>query len=250
MSLKGKVAIVTGGGSGIGRAVCGLLAKEGSTVAVVDVVADTAVATSMEIKEAGGRTLHGTFDVSDGSGVESFVKQVLREYQRVDILVNNAGGVISFDNVLDCTESDWDRTFSKNLKGVFLMSRAVLPSMIENRTGSIVNISSAAALVGMKKLAAYSAAKGAIIALTRAMAHDYGEFGIRVNCVCPGATMTPLFLKHHPTQAIRTARVGEYPLGRLGEPLDIAEAVTFLASDRASWITGIVMPVDGGNTAR
>jgi meso-butanediol dehydrogenase/(S,S)-butanediol dehydrogenase/diacetyl reductase len=254
MSLKDKVAIVTGGGSGIGRATSLHLAKEEAIIAVGDVVPGSAMATATDILKAGGRAMHGSLDVSNASSVKTFVDRVFHQYQKVDILVNNAGGMVSPTNVLDCTESDWDRTFVLNVKGVYLMSQAVLPLMIKNRKGTIINVSSAAALVGRKNMAAYSATKGAIIALTRAMAHDHGRDGIRINCVCPGPTLTPAFLR---TLAATTpdpetqleVQKDEQPLGRLGEPADIAEAILFLASDRASWITGVAFPVDGGNTA-
>lgn len=253
MILKNKVAIVTGGGSGIGQAACLLLAKEGATVAIGDVVPDAAMATASHIIEARGQAMHGSLDVSNAASVETFVGQVLRQYKRVDILVNNAGGIVTSTNVLNCTESDWDRTFALNVKGAFLMSRAILPSMVQHKNGSIINVSSAAALVGRKNLVAYSAAKGAIISLTRAMAHDHGRDGIRVNCVCPGPTLTPALRKTlaaaQDPEGLRKAREEEQPLGRLGEPVDIGEAIVFLASDRASWITGIILPVDGGNTA-
>jgi NAD(P)-dependent dehydrogenase (short-subunit alcohol dehydrogenase family) len=254
MSLKDKVAIVTGGGFGIGRAICLRLANEGAFIAVGDVVSDSAIATAADILKAGGRAMSESLDVSVASSVKNFVDQVFHHYQKVDILVNNAGGMISPTNVLDCTEFDWDRTFVLNVKGVFLMSRAVLPLMVRNKNGSIINVSSAAALVGRRNMAAYSASKGAIISLTRAMANDHGRDGIRVNCVCPGPTVTPAFLRtlaattSDPEAELR-ARKDDQPLGRLGEPFDIAEAIVFLASDRASWITGISLPIDGGNTA-
>lgn len=253
MSLKGKIAIVTGGGSGIGQAACLLLAKEGAAVAIGDVVHDAAVATATKIIEAGGQAMDGTVDVSDGASVEAFVGRVLRQYKKVDILVNNAGGIVTSTNIINCKEPDWDKTFALNVKGVFLMSRAVLPSMVQNKSGSIINLGSAAALAGRRSQVAYSAAKGAVISLTRAMAHDHGRDGIRVNCVCPGPTLTPAFRRTMAAstdpEGLRKAREAEEPLGRLGEPLDIAEAIVFLASDRASWITGSILPVDGGNTA-
>lgn len=253
MRLRDKVVIVTGGGSGIGEAVCLLSASKGAMVAVGDVVSGNATATTAKILEAGGKAMHGSLDVSDESSVEAFVSNVLHKYSRVDVLVNNAGGIITPTSVLNCKESDWDRTFALNVKGVFLMSRAVLPSMVEKKSGSIINVSSAAALAGRKNLAAYSAAKGAIIALTRAMAHDHGQDGIRVNCICPGPTLTPAFLEYLAAapdpEALRRAREQEQPLGRLGEPLDIAQAILFLASEESSWVSGTVMAVDGGNTA-
>jgi len=252
MLLKDKVVIVTGGGSGIGRAACLLLAKEGATVAVGDLVLDLAVGTATEIVEAGGQAISSRLDVSDESSVGAFVGYVFEQARRVDVLVNNAGGIVSRTDVLDCPVSDWEKTFALNVKGAFLMSRAVLRSMVQNKSGSIINIGSGAALLARKSLAAYSAAKGAVIALTRAMAYDYGEYGIRVNCVCPGPTLTPSFCSELAAapdpEAKRREREQEQPLGRLGEPFDIAEAIVFLASDRASWITGIVLPADGGNS--
>ena len=253
MRLKDEVVIVTGGGSGIGEGACLLFGKEGAIVVVGDIVPESALATSTKIMNAGGRAMHGNLDVTNVSSVEAFVTDVLHRYGRVDVLVNNAGGPVGFQSVLNATESDWDRTFAVNVKGAFLMSRAVLPSMIANKNGSIINIGSVVGLKGSKNRAAYSAAKGAIIALTRAMAVDHGRDGIRVNCVCPGGTLTARWLHDLTLQpngeAIRKAREQETLLGRLGEPLDIAEAIAFLASRQASWITGIVLAVDGGVTA-
>jgi meso-butanediol dehydrogenase / (S,S)-butanediol dehydrogenase / diacetyl reductase len=253
MNLEGKVAIVTGGGSGIGQATSLLLGQHGAAVAIGDILPEAARATAAAIVQHGGRAMHAPLDVTDALSVDTFVRRVMEQYQKIDILVNNAGGIVSMTNVLNCSESDWDKTFALNPKGVFLMSRAVLPPMIEHRNGSIINLGSAAGLVGRKNQVSYSAAKGAIVALTRAMAHDHGSDGIRVNCVCPGPTLTPAFLKSLASspdpEGRRKVREAEEPLGRLGQPLDIAQAIVFLASDRASWITGTIFPVDGGNTA-
>jgi len=253
MTLTDRVAIVTGGGSGIGEAACLLMAKEGAIVAVGDVNTESAKATREKIIKAGGRAMDRYLDVSNASSVQAFVNEVLRQYGRVDILVNNAGGQFTQTNILDCPEAEWDRTFAINVKGMFLMSRAVLPSMIKNKSGSIVNISSVGALKGRKNRVAYAASKGAVISLTRSMANDHGQDGIRVNCVCPGPTLTANFLgnlaKAPNPEAIRKAEEEKLPLGRLGKPTDVAELIVFLASPQASWITGGVMPVDGGATA-
>ncbi|MFC1910929.1 SDR family NAD(P)-dependent oxidoreductase [Chloroflexota bacterium] len=255
MQLKDRVAIVTGGGSGIGQSTCLLLAEEGAIVAIGDIDTEAAATIASRIIEAGGQAMHTYLNAKDSASVQTFVEQVLHRFGRIDILVNNVGttGTTHPTNVIECTEHEFDTTLARNVKSVFLMSRAVLPSMIKNRSGSVINISSAAGLVGRRNLFAYSAAKGAIIALTRAMAHDHGKDGIRVNCVCPGPTLTPALNKDIAAsadpEAKRKAREAEQPLGRLGEPLDTAEAIVFLASDRASWLTGVIMPVDGGNTA-
>ncbi len=247
MDLKDKVAIVTGGGSGIGQATCLLLAEEGAVVAVGDVMPETARATARKILQNGGRAMHAEVDATDENSVKAFVGQIISDYGKIDILVNNVGNVVSHTNILDSTEADWDRTFDRNVKSGFFMSRAVLPAMLQRRSGSIINVGSISGLIGQKNKAAYAGAKGAVIALTRAMARDHGPDGIRVNCVCPGPTLTPRTLATPETRLKERAQ--ELPLGRLGMPLDIAGAIVYLASDRAAWVTGTILTVDGGNTA-
>ena len=251
--LVGKVAVVTGGGSGIGRACSLALAANGASVAIGDLLPETAAATAAEIVANGGVAWSGDLDISNSKSTATFVNTALTQFGQIDILINNAGLIVSETTVLDCNEDDWDKTFAINVRGTYLMSRAVLPGMIKRRKGSIVNLGSAAGLAARKRMAAYSASKGAIISLTRAMAADHGLDGIRVNCICPGPTMTPAFKQYLEAAAnpeeLRRRRESEQMLGRLGEPDDIAQAAVFLASDEAAWITGTAMPVDGGSTA-
>lgn len=246
--MTGQVALVTGGGSGIGRAASLALARAGAVVAVGDVNAESAHATAADIVNAGGEAHAGALDVTDAASVKAFVAAVTGRFQQIDVLVNNAGGTLTFTSVHACTEADWDRVLSLNLKGAFLMSREVLPEMMARREGTIINVSSVVGMVGIPNLAAYSAAKGALIALTRQMACDYGPYGIRVNAVAPGPTLTPPLLKTLSPET-QAARAKEQPLQRLGEPDDTAQAIVFLASQRASWISGVVLPVDGAKTA-
>ena len=246
--MAGQVAVVTGGGSGIGRAASLALARAGASVAVGDVNPETARETADEITGDGGQAMAAALDVTDAASVKAFAAGVIAEYGQIDVRVNNAGGALSFTPVHTCTEADWDRILALNLKGTFLMSREVLPGLMARRQGAIVNVSSVVGMVGAPSLAAYSAAKGALIALTRQMACDYGSYGIRVNAVAPGPTLTPPLLKALTLEAHRQ-RAEEQPLGRLGEPNDSAEAIVFLASRRAAWISGAVLPVDGARTA-
>ena len=253
MILTNKVVIVTGGGSGIGEATCLLCAEEGASVAIGDIATENASTTCEKILQKNGRAIYGYLDVSNADSVDAFVKQVLSEFKQVDVLVNNAGGRITASSVIDTSEYDWDKTFAINAKGVYLMSKAVLPSMVNNKSGAIINVSSAQGMLGRKNRAAYAATKGAIISLTRAMAADHGRSGIRVNCVVPGAIQTPPLLQDISSapdpEAVRKAIVNEQLLTRIGEPMDVAQAIVFLASDRASWITAVMLPIDGGISA-
>jgi meso-butanediol dehydrogenase/(S,S)-butanediol dehydrogenase/diacetyl reductase len=234
--LQGKVAVVTGGGSGIGRAICTRFAGEGASVLVADIAGDRAEQVAAEL---GGRAVQA--DVT----VAADVAKIVGAAERVDVLVNNAG-FGNGDDLLEIDEETWDAEVAVNLKAAFLCTKAVLPGMIERRAGAIVNISS---VNGMAFFAndAYSAAKGGLIQLTRSTAVRYGRFGVRANAIAPGTIRTPLWQERVDKEpAIFERLVRWYPLGRVGEPEDVADAAVFLASDEASWITGEVLRVDGG----
>lgn len=252
--LAGKFALVTGAGSGIGQAAALRFAAEGATVAVLDIRPELAALTTMMIeKEYEDQAMALAADVGSAIEIETAVDLAAAEFGRLDIVYNNAG-TMGLGSVADTTEDGWDHAFGVHAKGTFLTSRAALEHM--GPGGAIVNQGSVAALVGVQYLAAYSAAKGAIVALTRSMAVDLAPRGIRANVICPGTVVTPL------TESMLRARgdgdleagvaltVPRYPLGRLGTPEDIAAVALFLASDEASFMTGAVVTSDGGMTAQ
>ena len=250
MRLTEKVAIITGGGSGIGEVTARLFASEGAAVMLADINGPAAAAVAESINAEGGRATWAETDVTAGSSVEGMVRATLSTFLRLDILFNNAG-IKGSGSVIETDEASWDRMFAVHVRGAYLCSKYALPAMIEGgRGGVVINVSSVAGLIGLPCMAAYCAAKGAIISLTRAMAIDYAPHGIRVNCIAPGTTTTPLGqrLIENDTPERLAQRLSRYPLGRFGQPEEIARSVLFLASDDSSYATGTCLVMDGGLT--
>ncbi|MCA1737424.1 MAG: glucose 1-dehydrogenase [Actinobacteria bacterium] len=248
MRFQSRVTIITGSGSGLGRVLAHRFAAEGAAVVVADVVGQRAITVADEISEAGGKSLARTTDVTNAADVEAMVEAARETFGSVEILVNNAAKATDTD-FLDVSEEAWDEDVATALKGSFLCSQAVLPEMTENKSGVILNISSVNALTYFGN-EAYSAAKAGILSLTRSLAVRYGPSGVRVNAIAPGTLKTPAWEQRQQKDPDVFERVARwYPLGRIGDPEDVAGAALFLASDEAAWISGAVLPVDGGLTA-
>ncbi len=252
MDITGKVAIVTGGAAGIGRATALLLARAGAAVAVVDLDQVGGESLAQQIAGTGGRAIFIPADVSQEAACQRAVERTVREFGRLDILFNNAG-IVRRATVVETTTEEWDRVMAVNVRAVFLLCKYTIPHMAAAGGGSIVNNASGWGIVGGARAAAYCASKGAVVQLTRAMAIDHGGQNIRVNCICPGDTDTAL-LRSEARQlgvdeASFLAEAADRPLRRIAQPEEIAQAVLFLASDAASFVTGAVLAVDGGASA-
>jgi len=252
--LEGKRALVTGSAMGLGEGIVRRFAAEGAHVACVDVKRQPNEAVVASIREVGGWAESVIGDVGESAGSAAIVREALGRLGGIDVLVNNAGVIPSRETVVETTEEDWDETMRVNAKGVFLMSKAVIPHMVEQGGGSIVNMSSVTGLVGLPVRPAYCASKGAVAILTRQMAVDFGKDNIRVNAINPSFVITAInremFDKMKAEGEPWQKMLEQHPLGRLGDPEDVAHAAVYLASDETRWVTGVLLPIDGGYTAR
>jgi NAD(P)-dependent dehydrogenase (short-subunit alcohol dehydrogenase family) len=245
------VSIVTGGGTGIGRAIAIVFAREGASVVVAGRRPERIAGTAEEITVAGGRAVAVAADVTSATDVGRLTAAAVEAFGRIDVLVNNAGAVVSRTTALDCSEADWLQTINANLHGAFLCSKSALPELIKAK-GNIIHVTSVFGLVGAANSAAYTAAKGALVSLTRAMAVDFAPVGVRVNAVCPAYVETDMnraMLNDLQAAGRFDTVLRRLPLGFLGEPNDVALAALFLGSDEARWVTGVALPVDGGMSA-
>jgi len=252
MRLANKVALVTGGSSGMGRATAKLFAQEGAKVAIIGRNESRGRQVVDEIGRDGGKAIFVKTDVRLAEDCRRAVDATVDAFGRLDILFNNAG-VLYANTVPDCSEEEWDLTIDISLKGTFLMSKLALPIMITQGSGVIVNNASGWGLVGGKAAAAYCAAKGGVVLLTKAMAIDHARQGIRVNCICPGDVDTPMLEEDARLRKMDfedyLVAAADRPMGRIGKSEEIASAVLFLATDASSFMTGATLVVDGGGTA-
>jgi 3-oxoacyl-[acyl-carrier protein] reductase len=248
MSLEGNAAVVTGAGSGMGEATAELFAERGAEVVVVDVdeAAATGTVDAIAASDAPGEATAVVADVTDGDAVENFVETCVETYGSIDVLHNNAGIAMESTPVADVTESTWDAVVDVNLKSAFLGAKHAVPHMREQGSGVILNTASTAGIRPRTGLSAYAASKGGMITLTKQLAHELAEDGIRVNAICPVATNTGMLPEFSGDDLSVEGMLDTIPLGRLAEPLDIAQAAAFLASDEAEMITGTALEVDGG----
>lgn len=248
--LDRKVAIVTGGASGIGRAIALLFAQEGSRVAVADVDRPGGEAVAAAIATSGGEAIFVACDVTNAQDTADLARRTVERFQGVDILVNNAG-IAGVGSIEETDEALWDRVMTVNAKGIFLTAKAVAPYMIRRRQGVIINMSSSIAFVGLARRVSYAASKGAVMAMTLSMAVDFAKYNIRVNAICPGTIHTPFVDRYlresYPDPEQGLAEISRRQLtGRLGRPEDVAHAALYVASDEAAYMTGAPLIIDGG----
>jgi NAD(P)-dependent dehydrogenase (short-subunit alcohol dehydrogenase family) len=252
MRLENKVALITGGTSGIGEAVALLFAKEGARVAITGRNQERGQAVVKQIAKNGGHAIFFSVDVRKAEDCNRSVEETIAAFGRLEILFNNAG-VFFANTVVDCSDEEWDLQLDINLKGTFLMSKFALPHMIERGSGVIIHNSSGWGIVGGDKAVAYCASKGGVVQLTKAMALDHGARGIRVNCICPGDVYTPMLPEDARHRGVKwedyLAGCANRPMGRIGTAEEIAQAALFLASDDSSFMTGAALVVDGGGVA-
>ncbi|HXV82463.1 MAG TPA: SDR family NAD(P)-dependent oxidoreductase [Candidatus Binatia bacterium] len=243
MKLEKKIAFVTGLGSGLGQAIGVLFAKEGAAVAGTSTTEAKGRSTVAMIEDIGGKALFRPGDVSNSGQMKALIDETVKRFGGLDIVVNSAG-VRTNGSITEITEEQWDRTIDVNLKGAFVVSRLAIPEMIKRGGGVILNIGARSGIAGQAGRAAYCASKGGLITLTEAMAMDYAAQNIRVNCICPGPTRTPMVDTSTPERLAHYRR--RVPIGRIGEPEDIAWAALYLASNEGSMVTAAILPVDGG----
>lgn len=243
MKLQGKVAFVTGFGSGLGQAIAIMFAKEGASVAGTSTTESKGRETVATIEKSGGKALFWPGDVGNSAQIKFFIDETVQKFGGLDIAVNSAG-VRTNGSITEITKDAWDRTLDVNLTGAFVVSRLAIPEMKKRGGGVILHIAARSGILGQSGRAAYCASKGGMVRLTEAMAMDHAADKIRVNCICPGPTRTPMVDTSTPEKLARyKTRV---PLGRIGEPDDVAHAAVYLASDEASFVTAAILPVDGG----
>lgn len=253
MKLIDKVALITGGNSGIGKATAILFAKEGARVCLTGRNETRCKKVIEEINEGGGQAIYVIADVRSSDECQRTVETTMKAFGQLDILFNNAG-VYFPNNAVDCSEEEWNLTIDINLKGTFLMSKFVLPHMVAQKSGVIINNGSGWGIVGGNEAVSYCASKGGVVLMTKAMAIDHATQGIRVNCLCPGDVETPMLdedarMRGMTWEEYHEQAVAQRPMGRIGTPEEIAKAALFLASDDSSFMTGATLVIDGGGTA-
>jgi NAD(P)-dependent dehydrogenase (short-subunit alcohol dehydrogenase family) len=249
MRLKGKVSIITGAGGGMGRVAALRFAAEGSRIVVADVHAEAAEETARQVNSGGGDAVPVRVDVSEEDDVREMVEAAKRRYGRVDVLYNNAGIMLEADHsVLDTTVEVWDQVMAINVRGTFLACKHTIPLMIENGSGSIINVSSFVSLLGCSvPQDAYTASKGAVVSLTRSLAVQFGPRGIRSNAILPGPVETPLLMEWLvKDEKARQTRLARNPTGRFGKPDEVVALAVYLASDESAWTNGASLVIDGG----